>query len=199
MVERHEESARMAEAIPGEAGVPAPEVAAAPGAPLALLLAGHLIQDGEIVQLLLKPSMLFVPLSSLWALGVAAMIGLAPRVFTMPGSTSSYVNLAVLLAVGRLMWATLQWMGRYYILTDRRVMTLMGVFSTQVYQCPLRKVARVRVLRSLKDKALSLGTIELIPTEEEIAVGLWQTVDRPKWVRERVQQAVAKAKSGGRG
>lgn len=199
MVVPDDERSRMAEAVPGEAAVPAPDPAEELS-PLALLLTGHVIQDGEIVLLLLKPSVWFVPLTATWAIALAAIIALAPRVFpSLPGHAASYVNVAVLLCAGRLTWATVQWMGRYYILTDRRVMTLTGVFATQVYQCPLRKVARVRVLRTIKERLFALGSIELIPSEEDIAVGMWQTVARPRDVREKIQRAVAKAKGSGRG
>jgi hypothetical protein len=199
-------------ALPGDAAAPGPEgvkgvpVAAEGVSPLALLLTGHLIPDGEVVILLLKPSLWFIPLSSLMTLGVAALIALAGLLFagtpywpTALGSPATAVNFAVLLAAARVMWATLIWMGRYYVLTDMRVMALSGVFSTQVFQCPLRRVARVRVLRNFRDRMLRVGHVEIIPQDELVEVGLWQSVPRPRQVRDRLAQAIARAKSGGRG
>lgn len=188
-------------AIPGES-TPAPEaVVPAQMSPLAHLLTSHLIPDHEVVILLIKPSLLFIPLSSMMTLGVSAVIALSGILFIdyLPGASSSYVNLGILLAVSRLMWATLQWMGRYYILTDLRLMSLSGVFHTNVFQCPLRRVARVRLLRNFRERLLFLGNMEIIPQDDQMPVGIWQTLSEPTEILERVQRAIAKAKSTGRG
>jgi uncharacterized membrane protein YdbT with pleckstrin-like domain len=184
-------------AVPGEGE--SPVRTATP--PLTALVTGNLIPQGEMVVLLLKPSLLFIPLTSMMTLGVAGVIGVAGVVFDqfLPGSSTNYLSLAVLIAAARVMLATLIWMGRYYVLTDMRVMALSGVFSTTVYQCPLRKVGRVRVLRNLSERLLNVGSIEIIPSEENIAIGSWQIVAGPKALKERLQQAVAKARQTGRG
>lgn len=186
--------------VAGDAAAPVAEPAVVEVSPLAALLTRHLIPDGETVVLLLKPSLFYIPLTSMMTLGVAAVIALAGTLFDaqLPGTASAYFNGAVLLGAVRLMWATLHWMGRYYILTDFRVMALSGVFQTVVQQCQLRRVARVRVLRTLKERMLGLGSVEVIPQEEELAIVMWQTVGVPSVLKERLQQAVARAKSGGR-
>jgi hypothetical protein len=166
-------------------------------------MTGHLIPDGEVVVLLLKPSLWFIPMTSLMTLGVAGVIGVSAIVFAgkfgFSATPTSAINGAILLAGGRLMYATLQWMGRYYILTDMRIMALSGVFTTQVFQCPLRRIARVRILRTFRDRVLGVGNIEIIPMDENVPIGMWQTVSRPRALRERLAQAIARAKSTGRG
>jgi hypothetical protein len=184
----------------GEAAGAVHEPAVADVSPLAALLTRHLIPDGELVVMMLKPSLFFIPITSMMVLGVAAVIALAGTLFDaqLPGTASAYLNGATLLGAVRLMWATLQWMGRYYILTDLRVMAVSGVFQTAVQQCQLRRVARVRVLRSIKERLLLLGSVEVIPQEEDMPIVLWQTVGNPGGLKERLQQAVARAKSGSR-
>lgn len=190
---------------PGVAGGGGGEGVGSVGAlsPLAMLMAGHMIPDGEVVILLLKPSLWFIPLSSLMTLGVAGVIAVAAILFAgrfgLSATPTSAINAAVLLAGGRLMYATLQWMGRYYLLTDMRLMSLSGVFNTQVSECPLRRVARVRTLRTFRDRVLGVGNIEIIPLDENLPIGLWQTVAKPRDVKERLTQAIARAKSSGRG
>lgn len=190
--------------LPAEAAGAA-DGAAATGAlsPLAALIAGHLIRDDEIIVLLLKPSLWYVLLSSMMTLGVSGVLVMAGLLFGsgggLPVSSVSLVNLGVLVAVARLMLAMLQWMGRFYILTDQRVMTVSGVVHTAVFQCPLRRVARVRLLRTSRDRLLNVGQVEIIPQDEELPISVWQTVSSPAQIRDRVAAAVARAKSGGRG
>lgn len=182
-------------ALPGDA--PAPDTVAL--SPLAALFTAHMIPDGEIVLLLIKPSLWFIPLTAAFPLGFAAVLALVPRLVALPGAPSAYLNGAILLAAVSLMWATVQWMGRYYVLTDMRVMAMSGVFQTSIQQCLLRKVARVRMLRTFRDRLLGLGSIEVIPQQEESPIVFWATVGRPKMVKDRVQQAVGRAKGTGRG
>ncbi|MFN4243090.1 MAG: PH domain-containing protein [Tepidisphaerales bacterium] len=181
-------------AVPGESSEAAE--AAVEVSPLAALLTRHLIPPSETVVLLLKPSLCFIPLTSMMTLGFAALVALAGNLFDeqLPGHASAYLNAAFTVAALRLMWATLQWMGRYYILTDARVMAVSGVLRTTVQQCMLRRVARVRILRTFKDRLCLLGTAEVIPMDEEEPIVVWLAVGRPRDVKERLQRAVARAK-----
>jgi hypothetical protein len=97
---------------------------------------------------------------------------------------------------GRFMWALLQWTSRVYVLTDMRIVSISGVFSPQVFDCPLRRVARTRLIYSARERLLALGSIEIIPLEDEMPIGLWQTVAKPRLVHEQVVAAINKAKQG---
>jgi hypothetical protein len=196
-------SARLADAR--VAGVPAcaSEGAATATAPatstsLATLLASHILRDGELVLLILKPSIWFILLSSLRFIAVALIVIIAAKVFNpQPGPNRSYAELGATVIIGRLMWGMLQWMGRLYILTDMRILSLTGVFNVEVFDCPLRKVARTRLVRGLQDRAVGVGSIEIIPQDESYPFGLWQTVGRPKLVHEQIVATISRAKQGG--
>lgn len=181
-------------AVPGEES--GERELAADVSPLAALLTRHVIPPGEVIVLLLKPSLLFVPLTSMMTLGFAAVVALAGMLFDeqLPGHATAYVNAGLTLGALRLMWATLQWMGRYYVLTDVRVMAVSGVFATSVQQCVLRRVARVRLVRTVKERACLLGSLEVIPMDEEAPIVFWQSVGGPWGLKERLQRAVARAK-----
>ena len=103
----------------------------------------------------------------------------------------------MLLITGRTAWAILSWMGRMYLLTDLRVLRLSGVFTTEIFDCPLRKVARTRLVPTFRERLLRLGSIEFIPSDDQRPCSTWQTIRRPNQVHEQVQRAIARAKQGG--
>ena len=165
---------------------------------LAALISGHVLHDGELILLLIKPSMWFVVLSGLKFIGVVliAMIGAALLDQQLPGRNSVYQELGLFVLAGRVMWGALQWMGRLYILTDLRIVRLSGVFSVEIFDCPLRKVARTRLHRTVREKLTSVGTIEIIPADENLPISYWNTVPRPKHVQEQIVAAINRAKQG---
>ena len=112
-------------------------------------------------------------------------------------SAPSAFQLLLLLSAARLMWSVVQWMGRYYILTDLRVIRVSGVFTVDVQSYPLRRVESVKLYRNICERLLNKGTLE-ITGSEGAPIG-WQTISRPKRVQERVQAAVARAKHNGCG
>jgi hypothetical protein len=165
--------------------------------PLGRLVAGHLIGDGEIVLLLTRPSLLSILLSG-WQLIVFVCLAVALAALNanlLPGHRRDYVQLGVLIIALRLGVSTVQWMGRYYVLTDRRVLTLSGVLHVDVWECPLRRLARPRLLRSWRDRVLRLAHLELIPEDERLPIGTWLWLGRPESVYLAVLQAMRRAKS----
>lgn len=170
----------------------------APGVPtsVGMLLTTHVLQDGEIVLLVLKPSISFIALSSLWFTGGVLVLLFASILLDFPGRTSTYVEAAIFLIAGRVMWAVLQWMGRLYILTDLRILRLSGVFTINIFDCPLRKVARTRVISSGRERLLRLGTIEIIPADDDAPFGQWQTISHPVQIHDQIVAAINRAKQG---
>jgi hypothetical protein len=182
---------------------PVEGVAAAPaitGNPLAALLAGHVLSDGELILLIIKPSVWFILLSSLRFLAAVAILVIAAKVFDekLPYNNAVYFEAGVFLMAGRIMFAVLQWMGRVYILTDLRILRLSGVFRLDLYACPLRKVARTRVVYTPKERILGLGSIEIFPGDESIPDGVWYMIARPRRIHEQVVAAINRAKQTGR-
>jgi hypothetical protein len=169
---------------------------------LAKLLASHVLGDGEVVLLVLRPSLWFILLSCarflvVALLGIFAASFFGSRSMWSHGTMRSLVELGVTAISARLMWATLQWMSRLYILTDLRVLILSGVFSVTIFDCPLRKVARTRLIRSNPERATGIGTIEIIPQDDELPFGQWQMIAQPTAVHEQIQATISRAKQGG--
>jgi len=175
---------------------------AAPGVatPLTALLSRHVLQDGEIILLVLKPSLWFIILSMLRFAAAVGIVVLAAVVYDerLPGQVRTWVEAGIFVLGGRLMWSVLSWMGRWYMLTDMRIVSIWGVFGLHIFDCPLRKVARTRILYTTRERLLRVGSIEIIPSDQTLPIGLWQTVARPVQVHEQIHSAITRARQGGR-
>jgi hypothetical protein len=163
---------------------------------LAKLLSNHILRDGETILLALKPSIWYIFLSGLRTIATVALAAMIARILD-DQRTMVYVEAAIFLIAGRLVWSLLQWMGRLYILTDMRILSLSGIFTVDVFDCPLRKVARARMLRIPRERLLRLGSLEIIPSDESMPAGLWQTISRPGFVHQQVLAAIRRAKHPG--
>jgi hypothetical protein len=158
---------------------------------LAMLIAGHVIQDDEIIILLLKPSLWLIVISSLPFSALVTIIAIATILWT---HIAIPVQSAILLISLRVAYSTLMWMNRFYILTDRRVIRLSGIWRVEIFACPLRRIARTRVLQVLPERALGIGHIEIIPQDEQLPIALWQCVSRPRRVHEQILDAIRRAR-----
>jgi len=174
------------------AAVPVPVPLATP---TASLLTRHLLRDGELILLVVKPSVWFILLSSLRFIAVTLILAIAVKLSTR-GYTHLCIEATVFCLAGRLLFATLNWIGLLYVLTDQRVLRLSGVLNLEIYDCPLRKIARTRVLRTFREKLTRLGSIEIIPQEEERPCGLWQMVAKPVEINQQLNETIRRAKAG---
>ena len=177
---------------PSESGGAAARTAPAS---LAALLAGRVLRDGEVVLLVLKPSLWFIIFQCIPVAAAALLVVLAVRIFGQrlsPRTPHFVVEAAIFVVAGRVMWAICQWMGRHYILTDQRLVTVSGVFNIELFDCPLRKIARTRVVRSLKEYLCRVGSIVIHPRDDAMP-GQWQTIRNPLLVHETIVAAINRA------
>lgn len=164
---------------------------------LAALLTRHILRDGELVLLILKPSLWFIALASMRFAAVVLIGIIAAKLWLQPHVAVRAAEVGAFLIAGRVMVAVLQWMGRLYVLTDLRVLRLNGVFNVDIFDCPLRKVAQTRLTRSFRERLLRLGTVEIIPAIDGSPAGEWRTIKRPAEVQEKIDATVRRAKQGG--
>ena len=169
-------------------------------ASLAKLLVSHILRDGEVVVLILRPSLWFIFFNSLRFIVGGIVLILAARLLSHQGHAAAvrgFVEAGVSAICGRLMWSTVQWTSRLYILTDMRVLSLSGVFNVDIFDCPLRKVANTALNQSVRDRLIGVGSIRIIAQSPEGPVGEWQTVAHPVAVHEQMLAAISRAKQGG--
>jgi hypothetical protein len=183
----------------GGAGAAAPAAEVAPATSLATLLAGHILRDGEVILLLLRPSRWYILLTSLRFLAAVAILMTLAVIFDdkLGFLSRQYFDLGIFAMSCRLMWATLQWMGRLYVLTDMRILRLSGVFTVNVFDCPLRKVARTILEGTLAERLLRLGSIVIVPQDEDKPLGTWRIISQPRQVHEQILAAINRARHNG--
>ncbi len=154
------------------------------------LLAAELLQDGETILLAMKPSGWFVVLAS-WPVLVTA--GLIAAVMILLGElfgTGTIQRPVLLLCAaagsGRMILACFEWVGRLYVLTDKRVMRIRGVLRVDVFSCPLRQVRDVTLLANAVERILGVGHLYFDISDETSGGTTWRCLPRPAAVKEEV-------------
>jgi hypothetical protein len=185
------------ESANSEAAAAGPAVAE-PMSPIAALWSGQILRDGEVVLLMQRPSRWFILLSGLKFHAVCVILMIVAAIYDerLGNNARQLIELGVFAMAGRLMWAVLQWMSRLYILTDLRILRISGVFSTNVFECALRQVARTFLEVTVQEKLCRIGSILIVPQDEDTPIGTWQMVSRPRRVHEKVAAAINRAKQG---
>jgi hypothetical protein len=183
---------------PSEGGVATARPARPMSTSLAALLTRHILRDGELVLLILKPSLWFIVLGAM-RFAAVVLIGIIAAKLWIPHAGARAAEVGAFLITARVMWAVLQWMGRLYVLTDLRVLRLSGVFNVDIFDCPLRKVSHARMYRTFRERLLRLGSIEIVPAMDGCTPGDWRTIKRPVEVLDTIEATVRRAKQGGGG
>lgn len=170
----------------------APEIVSA-------MVPDDLLHGDELVLLLIKPSPLFILVTSfrfiaiiflIAALGVRAF-GLSPATYITPNNVALA---ATILILGRLVWALLVWTSHIYMLTNQRIVTIKGVFNVTVYQANLRKIQRTVLYKPFIYRMLGIGTIGFSTAASDGGFeSTWLMVARPLKVHEQVVATINKA------
>jgi hypothetical protein len=163
---------------------------------LEAILPAELIEDDEVVILMLRPSLLFVVLSSLGAVTVIAVVALVLALMAIrwpsviPWQETHAYGLGVAAAAVRLLWQCLEWWCRIYVLTDRRVIRRMGVLRVSVFEAPLRNLQHTSVFRLLRERLFGLGSIGFATAGSDVFDAFWVMVRQPFSVHRTVVESV---------
>jgi uncharacterized membrane protein YdbT with pleckstrin-like domain len=179
---------RLAEGLTGDAG--ADEAAAR----AAGMLPAELLQPGEIIILLLKPSAWFILLAPLKTLAAIVILALAAdTVDSYMGSVvgrQTVILVCATLLMLRLFWQFLEWLSRVYVLTDRRVVTVSGVVRIGVFETPLQKLQHTNLLFSLRERLFGLGTVAFATAGTAATEAYWQMLADPLEVHQKIVQTI---------
>lgn len=178
--------------VPAEGA--ADEVDAFPNPAAAAMLPAELLQPGEIIILLLKPSPWFivlVPMKMLIgiALGtgvLAALQGMAPIGF----SQQQIVVLGFALGGVRVFWQFLEWLSRVYVLTDQRVIRVMGVLRISIFETPLQRIQHTEIVVSVRERLLGLGSIAFATSGTGGYEAYWLMIQKPLEVHQKIVQTL---------
>jgi hypothetical protein len=179
----------------GVAAAPAVVPPAAATTSLATLVTRHLLRDGEIIILIVKPSLWTILFNCVPAIALALIVMISAGLWS-PNHTHIGVEIGLMLVAARAGWAVLNWAGKIYLLSDLRIVRVSGVFSPQIHDIPLRKVARTRLVCGYHERACRLGSIEIIPESDQWPWSVWQTVAKPEEIHETIRRTIARAKQG---
>ena len=174
----------------------APAVAAAPSR--STLLPASLIDDGETIILMMRPSPLFIVLSCAGSLMFIALIAMflaylarfGQRIPWISWSDQQAFALGLGLVLLRLGWQTLEWWSRIYVLTDRRILRRMGVLRVAVFQAELKNIQHTSVFKQLRERVFGLGTIGFATAGSLTFDAFWTMIRRPFDVHQQVVQAI---------
>lgn len=160
------------------------------------LLPANLLSGDEIVILLLKPSLWFVLFRSFrWIAAMALVVWLIGYFgHLLPiAKNSTVVNVVVAIAAARVGFAMLDWAARSYVLTNRRVMRVRGIFNVDLFECQLTRIQNTYLTLTWYERLFGLGSITFTTAGTAGADPAWVNISRPLEVHEHVRAAINKA------
>jgi hypothetical protein len=144
-----------------------------------------ILEPGEVVIIATRPSLWFVilkRLGSLLAVLAFSVLAIYVDVMDVFDVSAPVILTANALAAGLTMgWFAIDRSCRAYVLTDRRVLRVSGVFRQVIIEAPLRHVQTVTLYRSIRERGTGVGTIVFSTAGVGGAAGefSWFMVDRP--------------------
>jgi len=151
------------------------------------IISPSLLLPAEVVLFELKPSLWYVVFTSLPIVaGGAALVILALAVEQLRSVRHLGMVIGMWVVGLRVALALLQWLGRTYVLTDRRILVQSGVFDVKVEALGLERIETTFVAQAVVQRLLGIGTI-FCRTGHTGRGGLsWDHVRRPKEVHAHI-------------
>ncbi len=160
------------------------------------MLPAELFRGDESIIFCIKPSPWFILFDAAkWVVVGLTLFALASFISEIaPGVTESQVMTVVLMMVGaRLGVSLLRWVSRFYVLTNRRVMTIQGVRRPDVFASLLVDVRNTAVSVDLPEAMTRLGTLEFALAEGAVQRSKWRNLNQPEQVHAEVRRAIERA------
>jgi len=158
--------------------------------PVNVLIPPQLLQPGELILLLIKPSLWYIVLGSLRTLVTIVILTAIALQFENLVHRQDVLVAASGMVIVRLFWQFLDWFSRIYILTDRRVIRVMGVIRVEVLEASLKNIQHTQCLFSLRERLFGLGTISFATAGTGFPEAYWLMVARPLDVHQVVVKAM---------
>ncbi len=155
----------------------------------AAMLPADLIQGDETIILLLKPHPLYIVLAPLGQLVIIVALSWIVAYFDLLTNHRATLLATALIAL-RLSWQFLEWLSRVYVLTDRRIIRVMGVLRVTVFESPLRQVQHTDTIFTIRERIFRLGTIAFSTAGTGLPEAFWVMISRPLSVHRRIIQAI---------
>ena len=158
----------------------------------ATMLPAQLLQPGEIIVLLIKPSPLYILLAPLKTLIMLLLFTVVlvfanTYLFDYTGVRNrEWVLLGAVLISLRLAWQFVEWLSRVYVLTDQRVIRVRGVLRVSVFECRLTQIQQTDLTYSIRERLFGLGTIGFATAGTAFTDAFWTMIANPLEVHQKV-------------
>ena len=166
------------------------------GQPAAAILPAELLQPGEVIILLLKPSLWYLILAPLRILLMIVLLSYA--LFYLCDYTSLPLSKHDILIAGgglfglRVFWQFLNWLSRIYVLTDQRIIRVKGVFQVEIFEAPLKKLQHTQMTFLVRERLLGLGSMHFYTAGTNFPEASWEMIARPLDVHQQVIKTMNK-------
>ncbi len=183
-------NAAMSEA-PSRASEVAGEVAAA-----WLQLPGGVVNDSEIVILAIQPSILRPLIDSFpWIVLTTVIAGTMAWSGATLGSLSQTVSAQLVLFIGvaRFILAVLRWAPSWYVLTNRRILSIEGVRKPRIASCPLLDIRNTYLESDIIERLTQLGSIRFVSDKPQHKMQTWRSIAQPIEVHRQIRRAIENA------
>lgn len=159
------------------------------------MLPAELLQPGEIIILLVKPSPLFILLVPMRFIAIVLLCTLLAVQFQKRGINLGLdrhdLIIATLGIIGvRLFWQMLDWLSHVYVLTDQRVIRVQGVLNVHVFECPLQKIQQTDLILPLVQRLFWLGSIGFATAGTAGHEAYWLMVAKPLEVHKKIVETL---------
>ena len=152
------------------------------------------IQPGETIILLIKPSLLYVllaPLRTLTIFLIITLLALAANSTIYNFYDNGDIVFLGFVAIGaRIFWQFVEWLSRTYILTDQRLIRIKGVTNVSVYETPLANIQQTEVIRSIREQLTALGTIAFSTAGSAYIDAYWVMINNPYEVQNTIIKTI---------
>ncbi len=162
----------------------------------ALLVPADLLSGGEIIILAIKPSGWFVLLASLPWLVTAIIVGAIAFIADIYRSGTPVETIGCICAagaLGRVTVACWQWMGRTYVLTNRRIVTVRGLIHVRVTAAAISDVSRAVPAASVAERLVGVASIYCMTDSQNTPAVVWNVVAKPDEVHEIVMETIERS------
>lgn len=159
------------------------------------MLPAELLQPGEIIILLIKPSPWFILLAPIRFIAIVLLCALLAAQLQARGFNIGMdrydLIIATLAVLGlRLFWQMLEWLSHVYVLTDQRVIRIQGVLNVHLFECPLQKIQQTDLILPLIQRLFWLGSIGFATAGTAGHEAFWLMVAKPLEVHNKIVETL---------
>ena len=153
----------------------------------ARIISPSLLLPAEVVIFEVKPSLWYVVFTSLPIAAVGLTVMFLVCVIEQLHAVRYLGAVIGTWVIGlRIAFALLQWLGRTYVLTDRRILMQSGVFEVGVESMPLEDIENTFVAQAVAQRVLGIGKIFFRANTPHGASLAWEHIRRPKEVHAHI-------------